>query len=108
MLGGRTNFDGGFHTAYLGKAHAYDMHLTENRAATVLVRCEDALSNDMDYDLFGWAVGEALGLRVPAFSGIGFIGYGHSRNFGTHPAAFLYRKGNNISVFAAMVMSVPA
>jgi predicted aconitase len=71
VLGARTNFDGGFHTAYLGKAPAYDMHLTENRAATVLVRCEADLKRDMDYDLFGWAVGEALGLRVPALTGIG-------------------------------------
>ncbi len=71
VLGSPTNFDGGFHTAYLGKAPAYDMHLTENRAATVLVRCEADLRRDMDYDLFGWAVGETLGLKVPALTGIG-------------------------------------
>ena len=71
VLGGRSNFDGCFHTAYLGKAPAYDMHLTENRAATVLVKCEAELTRDTDYDLFGWAVGEALGLRVPALTGIG-------------------------------------
>jgi hypothetical protein len=35
------------------------------------VRCEADLQRDMDYDLFGWAVGEALGLRVPALTGIG-------------------------------------
>ena len=35
------------------------------------------------------------------------MGYGHSRVFGTQPAAFLYRKGNNLTVFAAMVMNVP-
>ena len=71
VLGARSNFDGCFQTAYLGKAPEYDMHLTENRAATVLVRCETELHRDMDYDLFGWAVGEALGLKVPAFVGIG-------------------------------------
>jgi predicted aconitase len=71
ILGARSNFDGCFQTAYLGKAPAYDMHLTENRAATVLVRCEAELKSDMDYDLFGWTVGEALGLKVPAFVGIG-------------------------------------
>ncbi len=71
VLGARSNFDGGFHTAYLGKAPAYDMHLTENRAATVLVQCEAELKSDMDYDLFAWAVGEALGLKVPALVGIG-------------------------------------
>jgi predicted aconitase len=71
VLGSRSNFDGSFQTAYLGKVPAYDMHLTENRAATVLVRCETELKRDMDYDLFGWAVGEMLGLKVPAFEGIG-------------------------------------
>jgi predicted aconitase with swiveling domain len=45
---------------------------------------------------------------LPSLEGSGgFVGYGASRNFGTQPAAFLYRKGNNISVFAAMVMNVP-
>jgi hypothetical protein len=71
ILGSRSNFDGCFQTAYLGKAPMYDMHITENRAATALVRCEAELKRDMDYDLFGWAVGEALGLKVPAFTGIG-------------------------------------
>jgi predicted aconitase len=71
ILGARSNFDGCFQTAYLAKAPYYDMHITENRAATVLVRCEAELKRDMDYDLFGWAVGETLGLKVPAFSGIG-------------------------------------
>lgn len=71
VLGARSNFDGCFHTAYLGKVPEYDMHLTENRAATVLVRCETELKRDVDYDLFGWAVGETLGLKVPAFVGIG-------------------------------------
>jgi predicted aconitase len=71
VIGARSNFDGCFQTAYLGKVPAYDMHLTENRAATVLVRCEAELKRDMDYDLFGWAVGERLGLKVPAFVGIG-------------------------------------
>ena len=50
--------------------------------------------------------GKVLVFTEPRGSG-GFIGYGMSRAFGTHPAAFLYRKGNNISVFAAMVMNVP-
>jgi len=71
VLGSRSNFDGNFQTAYLGKAPYYDMHITENRAATVLVKCETPLTKDTDYDLFGWAVGEALGLKVPAFTGIG-------------------------------------
>jgi predicted aconitase len=71
VLGARSNFDGCFQTAYLGKVPAYDLHLDENRVATVLVECTAELKRDMDYDLFGWAVGEAVGLDVPAFVGIG-------------------------------------
>ena len=37
----------------------------------------------------------------------GFVGYGRTRQFGKNPAAFLYRKGNNLTVFAAMNMKVP-
>ena len=71
ILGARSNFDGCFQTAYLGKVPAYDMHLVENRIATILVECACELRTDMDYDLFGWAVGEAVGLEVPALVGIG-------------------------------------
>jgi len=71
VLGARSNFDGCFQTAYLGKVPAYDMQLDENRMATVLVECASELKADMDYDLFGWAVGEACGLEVPALVGIG-------------------------------------
>jgi len=71
VLGSRSNFDGCFQTAYLGKVPAYDMHLDENRAATILVECTAPLTCDRDYDLFGWAVGEACGLEVPALVGIG-------------------------------------
>lgn len=71
ILGARTNYDGSFATAYLGKVPEYDMHLDEKRIATVLVESEHELRNDMEYDLFGWAVGERLGLRVPAIVGIG-------------------------------------
>ncbi len=71
VLGARSNFDGCFQSAYLGKVPAYDMHLDENRVATVLVECGCELRTDMDYDLFGWVVGEAVGLEVPALVGIG-------------------------------------
>jgi predicted aconitase len=71
ILGSRSNFDGCFQTAYLGKVPAYDMHLDENRVATVLVECACELKTDMHYDLFGWAVGEAVGVEVPALAGIG-------------------------------------
>jgi predicted aconitase len=73
LLGARINFDLGaeFAVAYTAKAPAYDMRVDENRVATKLVRCETRLSSDMDYDLFGWAVGEALALDVPVMTGIG-------------------------------------
>ena len=71
VLGARSNFDGCFQTAYLGKVPAYDMHLDENRLGTVLVESEGILGTDMDYDLFGWAVGEAAGLEVPVLLNIG-------------------------------------
>ena len=50
--------------------------------------------------------GKVLVFSEPRGSG-GFVGYGRTRQFGTHPAAFLYRKGNNLTVFAAMNMKVP-
>jgi len=49
--------------------------------------------------------GKVLVFTEPRGSG-GFVGFGRSRLFGTNPAAFLYRKGNNLTVFAAMVMNV--
>jgi predicted aconitase with swiveling domain len=35
------------------------------------------------------------------------VGYGITAKFGKNPAAFLYRRGNNLTVFAAMNMKVP-
>ena len=37
----------------------------------------------------------------------GFVGYGRTRQFDKNPAAFIYRKGNNLTIFAAMNMKVP-
>ena len=71
ILGGRTNIDGCFQTAFLGKVPAYDMHLDENRVATILVESERPLETDMEYDLFGWAAGEACKMDVPALVGLG-------------------------------------
>ena len=71
ILGARSNLDGCFEAAYLGKIPAYDMHLEENRKATRLVECKVDLRSDMDYELFGWAVGEAVGIEVPCIIGIG-------------------------------------
>lgn len=51
--------------------------------------------------------GKVLVFTEPRGSG-GFAGYGRTRLFGMNPAAFLYRKGNNLTIFAAMIMKVPA
>jgi predicted aconitase len=71
ILGSSSNFDGMFQTAYMGKVPYYDMHVPENRLATVLIKTEVELKKDIDYDLFGWAVGETIGLKVPALTGVG-------------------------------------
>jgi uncharacterized protein len=49
---------------------------------------------------------KVLVFTEPRGSG-GFVGYGNTRQFGKNPAAFLYRRGNNLTVFAAMNMKVP-
>ena len=49
---------------------------------------------------------KVLVFTEPRGSG-GFVAYGMTRQFGTNPAAFIYRKGNNLTVFAAMNMKVP-
>ena len=49
---------------------------------------------------------KVLVFTEPRGSG-GFVGYGNTRHFGQNPAAFLYRRGNNLTVFAAMNMKVP-
>lgn len=51
--------------------------------------------------------GKVLVFSGPRGSG-GFVGYGRTKLFGSNPAAFLYTRGNNLTVFAAMNMEVPA
>ena len=50
--------------------------------------------------------GKVLVFPEPRGSG-GFMGYGRTRAFGTNPAAFIYRKGCNLTVFAAMIAKIP-
>jgi len=71
ILGARTNFDNSFAAAWTGKTPVYDMHLDKNRKATRLVNCDVELKMDMDYELFGWVVGEAVGIEVPVITGLG-------------------------------------
>ena len=69
VLGARSNIDGSFATCFLGKAAYYDMHITENRYATVLVKTERRIASDLEWDVFGFAVGEACGIAVPCLTG---------------------------------------
>lgn len=68
ILGARANIDGNFATCFLGKAAYYDMHITENRYATVLVKPERKIASDIEWDVFGFAVGEECGIAVPALT----------------------------------------
>ena len=68
-LGARTNFDGTLATCLLGKAPYYDMHVTENRLGTVLVETSRHISTDLEWDVYGFAVGEASDVEVPVVTG---------------------------------------
>lgn len=68
-LGARTNFDGSFATCFLGKAPYYGMHVTENRYGTVLVKTERLIKTDLEWDVFGFAVGEEVKTEVPVLTG---------------------------------------
>ncbi|WP_073076000.1 aconitase X [Sporobacter termitidis] len=69
VLGARTNIDGSFATCFLGKAAYYDMHVTENRHATILVKTERRIQSDLEWDVFGFAVGEECGVAIPCLTG---------------------------------------
>lgn len=69
VLGARSNIDGSFATCFLGKTAYYDMHVTENRYATVLVETERLIETDTEWDVFGFAVGEDVGIHVPCLTG---------------------------------------
>ena len=68
-LGARTNFDGIFATCFLGKAPYYGMHVTENRYGTVLVETDRLIKTNMEFDVYGFAVGEACETSVPVVLG---------------------------------------
>ena len=68
-LGARTNFDGSIATCLLGKAAYYDMHITENRLGTILVETDRLIQTDMEFDVYGFAVGEAVTVSVPVVTG---------------------------------------
>jgi uncharacterized protein len=63
---------------------------------------------ERNHPLFGIPLkGKVLVFTEPRGSG-GFVGYGVTRLFNQNPCAFLYRQGNNLTIFAAMVMDVPS
>ncbi len=64
----RTNIDGSFATCFLGKAAYYDMHVTENLYATVLVKTERTIRSDLEWDVFGLPL-ESCALRRPRLTG---------------------------------------
>jgi predicted aconitase len=68
-LGARTNIDGTLATAILGKAPYYGMHITENRLGTILVKTDRLIHTDMEWDVLGFAVGEACDVEVPVVTG---------------------------------------
>ncbi len=68
-LGARTNIDGTLATAILGKAPYYGLHITENRLGTILVETDRLIHTDMEWDVLGFAVGEACDVEVPVVTG---------------------------------------
>ena len=68
-LGARTNFDGTLATCLLGKAPYYDMHITENRYGTILVEVDRKIQTDVEWDVYGFSVGEAVDVEVPVVMG---------------------------------------
>ena len=68
-LWARTNFDGTLATCLLGKAPYYDMHITENRYGTILIRTDRLIQTDLEWDVYGFTVGEACDVEVPVVTG---------------------------------------
>ena len=68
-LGARTNFDGTLATCILGKAPYYDMHITENRYGTVLIETDRLIQSELEWDVYGFAIGEASTVAVPVVTG---------------------------------------
>jgi predicted aconitase len=69
VLGARTNFDGSFATCFLGKAPYYGMHVTENRYGKILIKTDRLIHTDLEWDVFGYAVGCAARCSVPVLTG---------------------------------------
>jgi predicted aconitase len=73
LLGARTNREGGLAalaSALIGLTPLHGLLLDENRAPTSTVKVEADLTNDLDFSLLGYAVGEMLGGGVPLIQGL--------------------------------------
>jgi len=68
-LGARTNFDGTLATCLLGKVPYYDMHVTENRYGNFFVETDRLIKTDLEWDVYGFAIGEAVTVHVPVVTG---------------------------------------
>lgn len=71
-IGARTNREGGpgaLAAAILGKTANYGLHLTENRAPTVIIEAEID-GSIFSHSMLGQAVGMAIGGGIPYFKGI--------------------------------------
>ena len=90
-LGARTNFDGTLATCLLGKAPYYDMHITENRYGTILIETDRLIQSDLEWDVYGFAVGEAVDVEVPVVTGT------------TRPTTTQYQKFNSASATGGAV-----
>ena len=90
-LGARTNFDGTLATCLLGKAPYYDMHITEKRHGTILVETDRLIHSDLEWDVYGFAVGEAVDVEIPVVTGT------------SRPTTTQYQKFNSASATGGAV-----
>ena len=90
-LGARTNFDGTLATCLLGKAPYWDMHVTENRLGTVLIETDRLIATDLEWDVYGFAAGEASDVEVPVVTGT------------TRPTTTQYQKFNSAAATGGAV-----
>lgn len=74
ILGAWTNREGGpsaLASALIGKTPNYGLHKPENRRASVLVKVETELKNEVDYGVLGIYLGEILRDKIPVIYGLG-------------------------------------
>jgi predicted aconitase len=73
ILGAKTNREGGpiaLASGITGLTPLYGLHLDENRQPTHLVDIKAGLTDELDYSLLGYVVGNKLGYSIPLFPSI--------------------------------------